>query len=40
MRTSSAFVIAATKSGSGKTLLTVGIMAALVRRGLTVAPFK
>ena len=40
MRTSSAFVIAATRSGSGKTLLTVGIMAALVRRGLTVAPFK
>ncbi|KAB2927452.1 MAG: cobyrinate a,c-diamide synthase [Leptonema illini] len=32
--------MAATKSGSGKTLLTVGIMAALVRRGLTVAPFK
>lgn len=40
MRTSSAFVIAATRSGSGKTLLSVGIMAALVRRGLAVAPFK
>ena len=40
MRTPSAFVIAATKSGSGKTLLTVGIMAALVNRGLAVAPFK
>lgn len=36
----SAFVIAATKSGSGKTLLTLGIMAALVRRGLRVQPFK
>jgi cobyrinic acid a,c-diamide synthase len=37
---SSAFVIAATKSGSGKTLLTLGIIAALVRRGLQVQPFK
>ena len=37
---SSAFVIAATKSGSGKTLLSLGIMAALVRRGLRVQPFK
>ncbi len=40
MKTHSAFIIAATRSGSGKTLLTVGIMAALVRRGLTVGPFK
>lgn len=33
-------VIAATKSSSGKTTLTLGLMAALVRRGLKVAPFK
>jgi len=40
MRTGSAFIIAATRSGSGKTLLSLGIMAALVRRGLKVGPFK
>lgn len=34
------FLIAATKSGSGKTLLTLGILAALTRRGHNVQPFK
>lgn len=34
------FVIAAPQSGSGKTTVTLGIMAALKRRGLAVAPFK
>ena len=34
------FVIAAPASGHGKTTLSVGIMAALRRRGLAVAPFK
>ena len=33
-------VIAAPHSGSGKTTVTLGIMEALKRRGLTVAPFK
>ena len=33
-------VIAAPQSGSGKTTVTLGLMAALVRRGLSVAPFK
>lgn len=33
-------LIAGTHSGCGKTTLTLGIMAALVRRGLAVAPFK
>ena len=33
-------VIAAPHSGSGKTTVTLGIMAALKRRGLRVAPFK
>jgi len=33
-------VIAAPQSGSGKTTVTLGLMAALKRRGLTVAPFK
>lgn len=33
-------VIAAPRSGSGKTTITLGIMAALTRRGLKVAPFK
>ena len=33
-------VIAAPHSGSGKTTVTLGIMAALMRRGLAVAPFK
>ncbi len=34
------FVIAGTKSGSGKTTIALGFMAAFRRRGLTVAPFK
>lgn len=34
------FLIGATRSGSGKTLLTLGILAALARRGLDVQPFK
>lgn len=34
------FVIAAPASGSGKTTITLGLMAALTRRGLTVQPFK
>jgi cobyrinic acid a,c-diamide synthase len=33
-------VIAGTSSGSGKTTVTLGLMAALKRRGLRVAPFK
>lgn len=35
-----AFVVSGTSSGSGKTLITLGIMEALRRRGLTVQPFK
>ena len=35
-----ALVIAGTKSGCGKTTIALGLMAALSRRGLTVAPFK
>lgn len=34
------FLIAAPQSGSGKTTVSLAVMAALVRRGLTVAPFK
>lgn len=34
------FLIAAPQSGSGKTTVSLAIMAALVRRGETVAPFK
>ena len=34
------FLIAAPQSGSGKTTVSLAIMAALVRRGVTVAPFK
>ena len=33
-------VIAATKSGSGKTTVTLGLLSALAQRGYTVAPFK
>ena len=40
MKTFSACMIGAPRSGSGKTLLTLGIMAALARRGLSVQPFK
>ncbi|MCP8884915.1 cobyrinate a,c-diamide synthase [Devosia sp. XJ19-1] len=34
------FVVAAPRSGSGKTLVTLGLLAALRRRGLIVAPAK
>src|SRR6185369_2204139 len=40
MMTTKGFLIAAPQSGSGKTTVALGIMAALRRRGLTVAPFK
>ena len=33
-------VVAATKSGSGKTTVTLGLLSALAKRGSTVAPFK
>ncbi|WP_419174773.1 cobyrinate a,c-diamide synthase [Desulfosediminicola sp.] len=36
----SEFLIGATKSGSGKTLITLGILAALAKRGIDVQPFK
>lgn len=36
----SALVIAGTHSGAGKTTVTIGVLAALRRRGLTVQPFK
>lgn len=36
----SQFLIAGTNSGSGKTTLTLGILRALSRRGMRVAPFK
>jgi cobyrinic acid a,c-diamide synthase len=36
----SAFLIAAPKSNSGKTIITLGIIHALVKRGLLVQPFK
>lgn len=35
-----AFLVAGIKSGSGKTLVTLGIMAALHRRGMLVQPYK
>ncbi len=35
-----AFIIAGTKSGSGKTTIALGLMAAFTRRGFKVAPFK
>ena len=34
------FLISAPSSGSGKTLITCGILQALVNRGLSVASFK
>lgn len=37
---SSAFVIAGTQSGCGKTTVSLGIMAAIAARGLRVQPFK
>lgn len=36
----SAFLIAGVNSGSGKTTVTLGLLRALARRGLAVAPFK
>ncbi len=36
----SAFILAGTKSGAGKTIITLGIMAAFRARGLRVQPFK
>jgi cobyrinic acid a,c-diamide synthase len=35
-----AFLLAGTQSGSGKTTVALGLMAALVRKGLRVQPFK
>lgn len=35
-----AFIVGAASSGSGKTVITLGLMEALRRRGLRVAPFK
>lgn len=40
MKSSSAFLTGGTASGSGKTTITIGIMAALKARGLSVQPFK
>ncbi len=40
MNNAHGFLIAAPQSGSGKTTISLAIMAALARRGLTVAPFK
>lgn len=40
MKTINCFTIAATRSGAGKTTLTIGILAALKRRNLSVQPFK
>jgi cobyrinic acid a,c-diamide synthase len=38
--TSKGFVVAGPSSGAGKTMVTLGLMAALKRRGLVVQPFK
>ena len=38
--TANGLVIAAPRSGSGKTLVTLGLLAALQKRGLAVAPAK
>jgi cobyrinic acid a,c-diamide synthase len=40
MRSANAIIVAAPRSGSGKTLLTLGLLAALRKRGLAVAPAK
>lgn len=40
MKTKPAFLLAATHSGAGKTTITIGLLAALARRGLNVQPFK
>ena len=37
---SSGIVIAALRGGSGKTIFSVGIISALIKSGITVAPFK
>src|SRR3954468_21465491 len=39
-RAGNALVIGAPRSGSGKTMVTLGLLAALKRRGLAVAPAK
>ncbi len=38
--TTAGFIVAAPSSGAGKTTVTLGLMGALTRRGLAVAPFK
>lgn len=40
MNTTQSFLIGATRSGSGKTLLTLGLLAAINKRGFEVQPFK
>ncbi len=40
MKNNSRIIIAATMSGSGKTTITVGLLAALKNRGLNVQPYK
>lgn len=40
METVKAFVVAGTHSGCGKTSISLGLMAAMARRGLAVQPFK
>ena len=40
MRSANGLIIAAPRSGSGKTLITLGLLAALRRRGIAVAPAK
>ncbi|HEX4297393.1 MAG TPA: cobyrinate a,c-diamide synthase [Devosia sp.] len=40
MRSANGLVVAAPRTGSGKTLVTLGLIAALQRRGLVVAPAK
>ena len=40
MRSANGLIIAAPRSGSGKTLVTLGLIAALRRRGIAVAPAK
>lgn len=40
MKSFSAFVLGGVASGSGKTLVSLGLMAALKRRGMNVQPFK
>ena len=34
------FIVAAPRSGAGKTTVTLGLMRALTRRGIAVEPFK